>query len=385
MDEIKAIIQSATQNVAPAITLSVYQRGQLLMHHADGWLDPDTREMPVTVETLFDLASLTKLFTTTACLVLLSQQNIPLNVPVVELVTEFGGVNPRPIAGGQNPHTREMLPTATHLVGHSVNPADVTLWHLLTHTSGLPPWRDVYTIAPPPEPDETISREERRSKALDRLVAYPFVDTIGTAVHYSDVGLMLLGEIVARLHGAPLDKAIQEYVLTPLRIDDVQFNPAVPRHHIAPTEFDKAWRGRRVWGEVHDENACGVGGIAGHAGLFGTTLSVAKFGLAWLRRETFEISDALWQEAIREQVNCGQERRGLGWMLPAGPNSSSGTRLSQQSIGHTGFTGTSLWIDPIRELVVALLTNRVYGGRDNTTAIQSLRRAVHDMLVEGIH
>ncbi|MCI0714620.1 MAG: beta-lactamase family protein [Chloroflexi bacterium] len=380
-DRLDSLMQTALNTVAPAITLAVYHRGQQLVNRAWGYIDPDTRRIPVTVETLFDLASLTKLFTVTTFLVLAS--DISLDTPVVEFLPEFGIQNPRPIAGGQDPHTKENLPVLPDLAGQTVDPDTVTIRHLLTHTSGLPPWRDVYTIAPPPEPGNNDDRKERWQLAVQRLVTYPFIDTVGAGIHYSDIGSMLLGEIVARLHGGLLDDAIQQHVLTPLDLRDVMFNPTIARERIAPTEFDATWRCRRVWGEVHDENACGVGGVAGHAGLFGSASSVARFGLAWLNRATFEISPSLWQQAITEQVKDGPERRGLGWMLHSEENSSAGDLMSMASFGHTGFTGTSLWIDPARELVVALLTNRVYWGRD-ASGIHQLRRAVHDMVVQEV-
>lgn len=375
-----SLMQTALIDVAPAITLAVFHHGQPIVNRAWGYIDPDTRQIPVTVGTLFDLASLTKLFTVTSFLVLASQEDIALDTPIVEFLPEFGTKNPRSIEGGQDPHTKEILPVLPDLADHTVDPSSVTIWHLLTHTSGLPTWRDVYTIAPPPEPADGYTRQSRWQLALQRLVTYHFIDTVGAGIHYSDIGLMLLGEIVARLHGGSLEEAVQQHVLAPLNLTDVMFNPNVARDHIAPTEFDATWRGRRVWGEVHDENACGAGGIAGHAGLFGSASSVARFGLAWLTQQTLQISPSLWQQAITEQVKDGPERRGLGWMLRSEESSSAGDLMSMKSFGHTGFTGTSLWIDPARELVVALLTNRVYWGRD-PAGIHQLRRAVHDALV----
>ena len=375
-----SLMQTALTSVAPAITLVAYRRGKPVVNRAWGYIDPDNRQIPVTVEALFDLASVTKLFTVSTFLVLASQKGIALDTPVVQFLPEFGIENPRSIEGGQDAHTKEMLPVVPDLADHTVDPSSVTIWHLLTHTSGLPPWRDVYTIAPPPEPAAGYTRQYRWQLALQRLVTYPFVDTVGAGIHYSDIGLMLLGEIVARLHGTSLEEAIQHHVLSPLNLSDTMFNPTIGREQIAPTEYDATWRCRRVWGEVHDENACGLGGVAGHAGLFGSASSVARFGLAWLTQQTLQISPSLWQQAITEQVKDGPERRGLGWMLRSEENSSAGDLMSMESFGHTGFTGTSLWIDPTRELVVALLTNRVYWGRD-PAGIHRLRRAVHDALV----
>jgi CubicO group peptidase (beta-lactamase class C family) len=382
---IDRLISATLDSAAPAIALAVYKDGQLRIHRAWGWIDPDKRQVPVTTATLFDLASLTKLFTITAFLALASAKNLPLNIPLGELLPEFVADTPRAIEGGQDPHTRQRLAALPHLEGQTVSPSEVRLYHLLTHTSGLPPWRDVYAFAPPPTDEDALSRTSRWQLALSRLVQYPFVDQIGVNVHYSDLGLMLLGEVVMRLNDSSLEKAVDEHVIRPLGLTDVIFNPVtdhnITLHSIAPTELDRTWRGRRVWGEVHDENAYSVGGVAGHAGLFGSALSVARFGLAWLQRDTFKISDEFWKQATIEQEKTGRERRGLGWMLQSSRDSSGGDRMSQRAFGHTGFTGTSLWIDPERNLVVSLMTNRVYWGRDGT-AIHSLRRAVHDTVIE---
>jgi CubicO group peptidase (beta-lactamase class C family) len=359
-------LSPALETVAPAISVLAYHNNEVVIEKTWGHIDP---QHPVTSDTLFDLASLTKLFTTTALLTLMSQQNLSIKTPVVDLLPEFGTVNPRPMDGGQDPHSKVKLPTPEHLVGETVNPAEVTLWHLLTHTSGLPAWRDVYNQPHP----------------LTALTHYPFTNKVGAAVCYSDIGLMLLGEITARLNQSTLEAAIQQHVLELLGVTDVMFNPlrTVDKIRIAPTELDTTWRQCRVWGEVHDENAYGLGGVAGHAGLFGTAQAVAKFGLAWLNKNTFNISTELMLQAITEQAVTHDERRGLGWMLRSKENSSAGRHMSMNAYGHTGFTGTSLWIDPDARVVVVLLTNRVYYGRDGR-GIHALRQQVSDAVMEAI-
>ena len=218
------------------------------------------------------------------------------------------------------------------------------------------------------------------------MVEFPFAGTVGDTVRYTDIGIMLLGEAVARLQGCRLDQALQELVLQPLGLKTFTYNPVtngIARDNIVPTEYDDHWRQRRAWGEVHDENACGVGGIAGHAGLFATAQDVARFGQAWLIGDPrLAMSRELLTTATRQQVS-GQFRLGLGWMLKAASDSSAGDHFSADSYGHTGFTGTSLWIDPRRELVCAVLTNRVYYGRD-PDGIHSFRRAFHDIIAEAV-
>lgn len=376
--QLTPVIAPAVGVVAPAVSLAVKRYNETIF--AGVWGE-------ATNGTLFDIASLTKLFTATVVLSLLEREGLRLETPLVDLVPGFGAISPRPIAGGQNPHTRERLSVNPALDGETVNPADVTLWHLLTHTSGLPPWRDVYGFA---APDAPLSREERWRHGMARIMAYSFVDRVGANVHYSDIGYMLLGEVASRLYGAPLDKVIQEQVLAPLLINEVvMFNPLThgfPLEKIAATQYDETWRGRRVHGEVHDENAYGLGGVSGHAGLFGTALGVAEFGHTWCCNALSRVpgvSQTLRDRAVSEQVNIeGTTRRSLGWELYT-PGSSAGSRLSNDAFGHTGFTGTSLWVDPSSSLTVALLTNRVYYGRHHE-GIHEFRRAVHDHIADII-
>jgi len=196
-------------------------------------------------------------------------------------------------------------------------------------------------------------------------------------------------EAAARLHGTPgdLETVIRARVLEPLGLASATFNPlrhGNERTSIAPTEFDADWRGRRCWGEVHDENACGLGGVAGHAGLFAAARDVAALGAAWLEADPrLGIAPDLVREATRQHAASDSVRRGLGWLLKSDDDSSAGALFSPASFGHTGFTGTSLWIDPERRLVVACLTNRVYRGR-HFTGILAFRRALHDAIAREV-
>ncbi len=374
----------------PALSLCVIHHGDIVLREAWGWIDPAARAHKVTNESLFDLASVSKLFVVSSFLALAEAGKITLDDRLVDVVPEFGGLSPRMIGGGQDPHTRAVLPVEGRFRGQVVDPTAVRFRHLLTHTSGLPPWRSVYLLAadeaPPPPSMQAVYDAERWRRGLAAMCEYPFVGTVGDAVRYSDIGMMLLGEAVARLAGKRLDHAVSEIILARLQLDTIGYNPVLrgqPRSHIAPTERDDHWRGRRAWGEVHDENACGVGGIAGHAGLFATALDVARFGQAWLARDSrLPISPQLRRVATSQQAS-GQYRLGLGWMLKSETDSSAGDRYSPASYGHTGFTGTSLWIDPERQLVSAILTNRVYHGRQEE-GIHAFRRALHDLIAAGV-
>lgn len=389
-DALRDVMSTYCGEVFPCATVAVFHHGELLMDAAWGWIDPEIKRPVSSTAHRYDLASVTKLFTTTAFLALVSKGVVTLDTPVVQVIPEFGHESPRPIDGGQNPHTREMQAPDPAFAGQMVNPAQVTFRHLLTHTSGLAPWRAIFAAAgsPPPPPDipDLIGRQRRWARGLEAICSAPFVGQPDGIVRYSDLGLMLLGEAVARLHStsAKLEDAIRHLVLAPLGISDLNFNPVaqgVPRGEIAPTEFDALWRKRRVWGEVHDENACGVGGVAGHAGLFGTARSIASFGQAWLENpaRAFQIDVGLAEDAKREHAVTGGNRRGLGFQLRGLEDPAATLQSSERTYGHTGFTGTSLWIDPEARLVVACLTNYVYMGREKE-GLHEFRKALHGCL-----
>ncbi len=389
-ERLEALIQANLGTVFPSCALAVIKNGETVLDAGWGTVEGS----PATNNTLYDMASVTKLFTVTAFLSFVSAGRVSLEDPLASIVPEFGALNPRSMDGGQDPHSKVRLPTPTELVGKTMNPERVTFRHLLTHTSGLPAWRDVYNSAgpapTPPNQPEPLPRAQRLMNGLQAIYAYPFVGQPGEKVVYSDIGLILLGEATSRLGGTPLDEVIRQRVTSPINLSSPCFNPVREGHialeQIAPTEDDPTWRKRRVWGEVHDENACGLGGVAGHAGLFATARDIATFGQAWLTRpeQAFGIDSALAQEAKREQAETDGMRRGLGFVIKAYEGASAGDLFSNNTYGHTGFTGTSLWIDPDNQLVVACLTNSVYPGRGKTGTLE-FRRAVHDLFAEELN
>jgi CubicO group peptidase (beta-lactamase class C family) len=390
-ERISALLDRSVPDVAPAVAISVWSRGEPVYEAAIGTMDRVDAAQPLSLDARFDLASLTKLFTATAFLRFVSDGRVGLDDLLVALVPEFGVHAPRSVDGGQEPLTRRMLPIPPERLGWTVDPSEVTFRQLLAHTSGLAPWRSVFQAAgplpPPPTEPDPVTIEARWQRGLDAVFGYPFVDRPGRSIRYSDLGFMMLGLAVARLSDLPLATAIRAHVIAPLGLDSVTFTPlrsGVPRTSVVPTSIDELWRMRRCWGEVEDENCAGLGGVGGHAGLFATARDVARFGQAWLDGgTTLGIRDELCREAVSEQAADTDDRRGLGWQLSKARGDELFAGLAAESFGHTGFTGTSLVIDPTRALVVALLTNRVYAGRTHE-GIDELRRSLHSLLAEAL-
>ncbi|MFD1824440.1 serine hydrolase [Mumia zhuanghuii] len=311
---------------------------------ADGTELPEDQQIPMTEDTLFDLASVTKLFTVVVTLQLVDQGVVGLDTPVADYLPEFA----------QN------------------GKGAVTVKHLLTHTSGLRSWINLYSAYPTPE------------ARIAAVYAQTLVTPPGTAYVYSDLGLITLGKLAERVTGQTLDQLVAERVTEPLGMTDTMFNPpASLRHRIAATE-DMSSIGRgMVHGQVHDENAWSLGGVAGHAGLFSTAGDLAIFGQMLLNGGRYGKERILSEDIVREAItdqNVGippaiTSRRGLGFELNQPYYMASVD--SPVTFGHTGFTGTSLVMDPLSGSLAVLLTNRVHPNRawgSNNGARQSVAR-----------
>jgi CubicO group peptidase (beta-lactamase class C family) len=271
-----------------------------------------------------------------------------------------------------------------------VDPATVTFRQLLTHTSGMAPWRSVFEVAGPlpPEPAsaDAVTPSIRHAAAIRAVARYPFVDEPGRAFHYSDLGFMLLGETVRRLYGRPLEATVAQ-LADDLGMRDLVYRPldaGIGRERVVPTSMDELWRHRRCWGEVEDENAAGMGGIAGHAGLFAPADDIVRFGEAWRTGSpALGIAPALLEQATRDQTAGLDVTRGLAWQLRGtrarDEDASHLVPLMPGAFGHTGFTGTSIAVDPDRGLVVVLLTDRVYAARTHP-GIEQLREHLHQVI-----
>ncbi|MBI3521589.1 MAG: beta-lactamase family protein [Chloroflexi bacterium] len=335
----RAVIDEHLGKLFTACVLAT-ERGGTRELIAAGTLCPDPNGGPdaeCTARSLFDLASLTKLATTTLVLSFVRDRVLELDQPLRELVPDFRG-------GAKD---------------------TVTLAQVLTHTAGLNWWKPLWKEA-------TSSEEAIWLAAQEPLAREP-----GTFV-YSDLGYVMLTQGLANVGDAPFHDLVRERVLEPIEAE-CDFLPKETLRCVA-TEEDTAWRHKRLRGEVHDENAHAMGGIAGHAGLFGTAADV--LALARVFRDGAVIGNELAQEARKEHARGENARRGLGLALRAPVGPMVGRWFGESAFGHLGFTGTSLWIDPALGLTVALLTNRVYFGRDNDPDMYRFRIAVHEAVSE---
>ena len=303
-------------------------------------------------DTIFDLASLTKVVATTAVAMLLYERGqLPLDAELAEFLPEFISLAPRHQQGDRKA---------------------VTIRMLLAHSSGLPAYEKLFQFAQ--------SREELVRAALTtRLVAPP-----GERAEYSDIGFILLGELLARRADLPLDLFARQEIFTPLGMMHTRFNPPVEwKTDIPPTEDDVTFRKRVIQAEVNDENAFVMDGVAGHAGVFAPATDVARFAECMLRGGLPLFQPATVQLFTRRGETPAGTTRALGWDTPSLTESSSGKYLSRSSFGHLGFTGTSLWIDADRHLSVTLFTNRTWPNRASQ-AIREIRPMLHDALVEAL-
>ncbi len=339
-DSLAAVLNKSQRDGAfPGAIAVVGNRDGVIAAKGVGQLDATIAITP-TRATLYDLASLTKIVaTTTMMMVLVDQNTVSLDAPVTQYLPEWKG------------------PGAS----------TVTIRQLLTHSSGLAAWRAFYK--------EAVDRDDARAQLM--LVG-PEAPP-GTRYLYSDMNFMLLGEVIGKVTGMPLDSAFLQLVARPLRLADTRFLPdSSERVRAAPTEFDP-WRQRKLRGEVHDENASRFGGVSGHAGLFSTADDMARIARMWLNGGALDgvrIASARSVALFTTVQDSLISKRALGWETPTGAN-SAGRRFSAASFGHTGFTGTSLWIDPSRDLFLLLLTNRVNPTRENRR-IGGVRTALAD-------
>ena len=335
-----------TDHAFPAASVAITRQGKMIALKALGRFTYGADSPEATTASIFDLASISKVVaTTTMAMILYERGLLDLEMPVAAVTPQFSGQDSRR--------------------------GDVTLHMLLAHSSGLPAYEKLFLRAKTPE------------ELLAAAFNTPLVAEPGTRAEYSDVGFIILGVALERIADEALDTFCQREVFGPLGMTRTAFNPAPAwRLSIPATVEDRGFRQRVIQGEVQDENASVLGGVAGHAGLFATAEDVAIFAHAmleggWpiLRPETLALF-------TRREPGPEGTSRALGWDTPSSP-SQSGHHFPPSSFGHLGYTGTSLWIDPERQLSVTLLTNRTWPDCGQQ-AIKEVRPQFHDAVIEAL-
>ncbi|MDE0028985.1 MAG: serine hydrolase [Deltaproteobacteria bacterium] len=405
--------RGVSEGVAPGMVILVGNSREVLFHRAYGSRALVPTRLPMLPDTVFDVASLTKpIAATTAMMLLARDGRVGLDDPVSAVVPEFS----------EGPKSA------------------VTFRQLLNHTSGLPAWKPYYetsiplSVIPAKQAVSKLVRQgpygssfprkresmggggalqwrfpasppldsrfrgndgEGRGRIFARVHAEPLAAAPGEQVCYSDLGFILLGEAVERLTGRRLDRFCHEEIFTALGLSSTFFVDLSPSscgpraalvHTLAATE-DCPWRGKILCGEVHDDNAFAMGGVAGHAGLFSSAPDIHRF-LRFLGhcRDDAE-PDFLPSAIVRKFLEAERPITGqthvLGWDTPSPEGSSSGRHFSPKTVGHLGFTGTSIWWDLERDVHVVLLTNRVHPSRDNDV-IREFRPRVHDAAMDAL-
>ncbi|MDQ2856418.1 MAG: beta-lactamase family protein [Acidobacteriota bacterium] len=345
----------------PSATYLVAERGQIVFTDVLG-LAVRQPTIPATVDTVYDLASLTKaLITGLLCALRIEAGELTLDSSVAHYLPEFDRVDKRAI----------------------------TIRELLTHTSGLPAWRPLYVLM-----------EGRPNATISTIASLDLEYAPGTQVLYSDLGFITLGLLLERLTGTVLAGLSQREIFEPLKLNQTFFNPEKARQTgIAACEIGnnyerqtcnemglqyQSWREGLIWGEVHDGNAYFLGGAAGHAGLFSTASETLRIAQQFIAEQT-ELLRPETCTLFRTNFTKGlEEDRSIAWKLASSPESSAGPDLAPDSFGHAGFTGTSCWIDPAPQRVFILLTNRTHIQTLPFANINSVRRQFHSLATAAL-
>jgi CubicO group peptidase (beta-lactamase class C family) len=339
-DSLRAILSRAQRDSAfPGAYAVVGTHTAIFAEDGVGHLDWGPSAVP-DEHSLWDLASLTKVVgMTTAMMQLFEQGKVDLDAPLQRYIPEW-----------QGPH-KEL----------------VTIRHLITHTSGLPAFKP-------------YDQQTHDPDSLAKLMFATPLDTLpGVRMIYSDIGAYMLGRLVERLSGETLDQYVLNHVFRPLGMNETMYRPPSSlKPRIAPTEIDPV-RGGKVWGMVHDERAYYLGGVSAHAGIFSSAYDLARFARMYLNNGTLDGVRIIRPETIDLFTTRQVQDRALGWQKPDGSN-SAGHLMSERAFGHTGFTGTSIWIDPARDVFVILLSNRVDPTRANNK-IGRVRVALADAVM----
>ena len=353
MSKAWAVIDSAIEKrIFPGAQVSIVHNGELIGSRGFGRHTYDLESRKVTDSSIYDVASLTKVLSTVPVFMkLMDQYQIGLDHEVAQYYPKFNDGNKK----------------------------NITLKHLLTHSSGLPGYVEFFK-------DDNINCKQ---DVINAILKQDLKYLPGEDYEYSDLGIILLGSIIEMVSDQSLESLADRYVYKPLNMTSTMYNPDFTlKDLIVPTEYDSTYRGRLLVGEVHDENAWVMGGVAPHAGLFSTANDIAIFGQTmlnkgeWMGTRYFKDYNI---EMFTERQNMPEgSDRAIGWDTPSqGGKSSAGDYFSNSSYGHLGFTGTSFWIDPENDIIVVLLTNRVHPTRKNK-GIYGIRRAFHTEVMKEI-
>jgi len=336
-------------SVFPGAQIAIVENNKLIASRGFGNQTYDPSSSTITPETMYDLASVTKVAATTlAAMKLFEQKLIRLDIPVGSYLPQFhGGLKD-----------------------------SVTLRHLLTHSAGIRAWDSLWEHA------------RDRAEALKYIYNLPLEYPPGDSMVYSDLGMIMVGEILQVVTGKPIDQLAQELIIKPLGLKSIMYNP--PRElwdSMAPTEIGGDLNRGLIHGAVHDENTFFLGGVSSHAGLFSTATDLAIMAQMLLnqgiyRHQRFFSPQTIHEWTRSQNMPIGSDRA-LGWDTPSLKGSSAGDYFSPGSYGHLGFTGTSVWIDPVRKIAVVLLTNRVHPTRERQ-GIYRIRRDFYNAVMESL-
>jgi len=357
----RALEQAIENGSTPGIALLAAKQGEVAYRKAfgDARIYPEHR--PLGVDDLFDIASLTKVIaTTTAVMQLLRDNKLALEDPLQKFLPEF-------------PHPQ------------------LNLTQLLTHSAGFSDHLPIYEYVQEEAQqhgEDFIGSPDAKELVIRTICETELLYTPGKFSKYSDLGFILLGRAIEKITGSALDRYCADEIFHPFGMNDTFFQPvhgAKREGNFVATERCD-WRGRVLCGEVHDENAYAMGGIAGHAGLFSTLDDIQRFMerlIACYEGRDATIPQEIVAQFFRRQNLVQDSTRALGWDTPSRnmkEKASGGTIISERSVGHTGFTGTSIWFDPTRQLTIILLANRIHPSRQNHTFL-NVRPRIHDTVV----
>jgi len=347
-NDVDRVINKAIEDKSfPGGVVLVWKDGKTNYEKAYGNYTYDPQSERVYPHTLYDLASLTKVVaTTTAAMICYDRDLFSLDDKVIKYIPEF-------------------------VVNDKEN---ITIKNLLLHNSGLPAWKKFY------------GRELKYNDVINEIYSSELEYKTGEKTVYSDLGIITLGKIIEKVSGKTLDVFCKDEIFIPLKMNGTFYNPDNSLKKLcAPTETDNYWRMKTLQGEVHDETSAILNGVAGHAGLFSTADDLAKLMSVLLNKGKINQKIFIQQNTIElfTKRTSKESTRAIGWDTKSDSGSSAGKYFSKNSFGHTGYTGTSIWADPDRNLFVVFLTNRVYPTRENTK-IQKVRPQLHNAVIKSI-